>query len=239
MAAFTLLGIALEPELELPYALLRQTVGDLLCPILLGPLDAIQLNIALSDPKGDGECQLIHVFESAVRMLGAHIASVSITDYTGGLFTTAINFENAYGMVAVEARPADALAMAVVAQAPILVSENVMAILAQAQLDALEDASEDGQRHAPSSAQVLRHLPDARPDMMGLVETDSVTDEQGRRHHVYSGAISGPISEDRDDALGEGQDGGGSAPQEPGDESRAGDPGRALDRLEPLSKRRM
>lgn len=236
MAAFELLGISLDEEREETFALLKERGGDLLCPIMLGPLEAIQLNCALTDPDGKEGLQMVHVFGRTLQMLGAHVASVVIDRYERGLFMACINVETPFGVTTVDARPSDALALAMSSRAPVLVAEPVLAILAQAQHDAAQRLAATRPSSVtdrePTAQDVLHELPDARPDMAGLTEAEKVVDDEGRRHHVYSGMIFS--------AGGEGEGAAeGTADHDAEGNAQDADAEGGLDRLEPLSRRRM
>lgn len=104
--------------------LLRGGKGELL-PIEIDALQAISIAAGRSGDKP--ERPLTHdLLVSVLEMLGAQIARVEVTDLVDGTFFAMLVLERSGVQFEVDARPSDALALAVRTKAPIFVAEHVL-----------------------------------------------------------------------------------------------------------------
>ena len=105
-------------------ALLRAPDGELL-PIRIDAMQAI--SIAAGRTSEVLERPLTHdLFVSVLQMLDAPLARVEITDLVDGTFYANRVLERAGVFIEVDARPSDAMALAVRAKAPIYVARKVL-----------------------------------------------------------------------------------------------------------------
>ena len=105
-------------------ALLRAPNGELL-PIHIDAMQAI--SIAAGRSKEQMERPLTHdLFVSVLEMLDAPITRVEITDLVEGTFYANLVLERAGVAIEVDARPSDAMAIAVRTNAPIYVAASVL-----------------------------------------------------------------------------------------------------------------
>lgn len=104
-----------------PIVLVRGGPGSIHLPIWIGPSEAAAIAMALqgvSSPR-----PLTHdLFVATLRKLGTPLTSVRVTRLEQGVFFGELVFDG----VAVDARPSDAIALALRADVPILVAREVL-----------------------------------------------------------------------------------------------------------------
>lgn len=95
-------------------------------PIWIGPMEATCIAAALDDAKA--ERPLTHeLAANMVHVLGGAVSRVCIDRVEGTTFYATIYLRSASGMFTrVDARPSDAIAMAIQADAPLFVDEKVL-----------------------------------------------------------------------------------------------------------------
>lgn len=105
-------------------ALLRAPNGELL-PIRIDAMQAI--SIAAGRSREQMERPLTHdLFVSLLEMLDAPLTRVEITDLKDGTFYASLILDRAGVSFEVDARPSDAMAIAVRTSAPIYVAQKVL-----------------------------------------------------------------------------------------------------------------
>lgn len=171
------LGIALDPAQQ--HIVLLKPVGDeagtgLVLPIWIGAQEATSILIAISGEHAPRP--LSHdLMKLLLDALGAEVMQVHVTRIDDGTFYSEITLASTSGEYVVDARPSDAIALAVRAGAPILVEEAVFADagipaeLAEgaAGVDARSDDPADTPGTAPVEAAVdefKRFLDDVDPE---------------------------------------------------------------------------
>jgi bifunctional DNase/RNase len=126
-------SVRLHPELKNHVVVLRADSGTVL-PIWIGPDSAAAIGGALTGSKN--ERPLTHdLLLSAFGKLGVRVARVGITGFvpysdptqTGGVFYATLYLEQGAERIEVDARPSDAIALAVRTGAPIDVDEAIFA----------------------------------------------------------------------------------------------------------------
>jgi len=118
--------LILDPASEAPVVILRQVGGSLLLPIWIGPFEANAIAIAvegISVPR-----PLTHdLLGATIRQLGASVERVEIHDLREGTFYARLVLgQRGIGME-VDARPSDAIALALRCAAPIWAAAPVLA----------------------------------------------------------------------------------------------------------------
>ena len=105
-------------------ALLRSGDGEVL-PIVIDAMQAISIAAGRS---GDSVSRpLTHdLMLSMLEMLDARVARIEITDLVDGTYYAMLVLERAEIRMEIDARPSDALALAVRTDAPIFVAEHVL-----------------------------------------------------------------------------------------------------------------
>ena len=121
-----ILGLSSSPSVGGAYALLlREIYGKRRLPIIIGQFEAQAIALELegiTPPR-----PLTHdLLKTLVDNLGATVTDILITELRDNTFYSKINFEVSSLTNSIDARPSDAIALAVRTSAPIFVSESVM-----------------------------------------------------------------------------------------------------------------
>ncbi|MCP4758500.1 MAG: bifunctional nuclease family protein [Planctomycetes bacterium] len=129
---------------------LSEIDGDRRFPIVIGISEAFAIErrikgIPLPRP-------LTHeLLSSVIVSLGARLSRVVIHDLSEGTFYAMLCFEQRGEEIQVDARPSDAIALAVGADVPIFVSESVLEVIEQdgslPDLDVPHEDDEDDEQH--------------------------------------------------------------------------------------------
>jgi bifunctional DNase/RNase len=122
--AVEVVGVRVEMPSNSPIVLVRGP-GDLLLPIWIGPNEAAAIAMALQGVTAPRP--LTHdLFVATLQQLGAPLRSVRITRLDEGVFYGELVLGEDASTI-VDARPSDAIALALRAGAPVLVADDVLA----------------------------------------------------------------------------------------------------------------
>jgi bifunctional DNase/RNase len=121
----TIKGLMVDPITNSPIILLHDEAGQRILPIWVGLFEAnaIALQIENVEPPRPMTHDLLR---RSIEQLGATVRRVVICDLKESTFFALIHLETAGGPVAIDARPSDAIALALRTKAPILVEEAVL-----------------------------------------------------------------------------------------------------------------
>lgn len=120
-----LVGIRLELPTNTPIMLLREQGGDRYLPIWIGTPEATA--IALAHDGIQTKRPLTHDLVTAlIEELGASVDSVVVTELRGGTFYADLTVTIGDDTHHISARPSDAVAIAVRAQAPLFADKHLM-----------------------------------------------------------------------------------------------------------------
>jgi len=118
-------GLMVDPVTSMPIIILRDRDGDRVLPIWVGVFEAnaIALQIEnISTPR-----PMTHdLLRNALRDLDAKVQRILVSDLKDNTFYALIYVECKGEVVAIDARPSDAIALALRTQAPIFVEEHVI-----------------------------------------------------------------------------------------------------------------
>jgi len=119
-------GLGFDPRNLSPIVLLRDAEELNFLPIWIGVFEAAAIAMELQGTQPPRP--MTHdLLKNSIESLGAKIQRIVINDIKDGTFFALIDIENKEGKVAsLDARPSDAIALAVRAKIPIYVSEIVM-----------------------------------------------------------------------------------------------------------------
>lgn len=119
-------GLGFDPRSMSPIVLLRDQEELNFLPIWIGVFEAAAIAMELQGTKPPRP--MTHdLLKLAIEKLGGTIKQISISDVKEGTFFAEIEIEGPDGKnTALDARPSDAIALAVRGQIPILVAEKVM-----------------------------------------------------------------------------------------------------------------
>ncbi|WP_415197871.1 bifunctional nuclease family protein [Silvibacterium sp.] len=118
-------GLMVDPSTHMPIVLLKDPGSDTLLPIWVGLYEANA--IALEIEKNQPLRPLTHdLLRELVRSLNAKVLRVVVTELRDDTFYAVIWMEQNGEIVALDARPSDALALAMRTDCPIYVDESVL-----------------------------------------------------------------------------------------------------------------
>ena len=144
----TVSGLAMDPASNTPIILLKTEEGDRTLPIWIGLLEATSIASALQDIQFDRP--MTHdLFKNLTQVLNFHINRIDICDLKDNTFFAEIHFASQERSFTMDARPSDAIALALRFQAPIFVEDVVMekSQIGKGGGEVLDD-SEEGQKWA-------------------------------------------------------------------------------------------
>jgi uncharacterized protein len=118
-------GLMLDPSSNVPIVILRDPESQLFLPIWIGVFEAnaIALRIEGVKPPRPMTHDLLH---SALEHLGTSVERIVISDLKDSTFFAMIHLQRGEESLAVDARPSDAIALALRAEAPIFVLKTVL-----------------------------------------------------------------------------------------------------------------
>lgn len=132
-------GLMMDPVTNVPIVVLRDESGQHTLPIWIGMFEAhaVALQLENSSPSRpmthDLLVDVIEAYESTVR-------EVHVTDVRDGTFYAVVFLTTSRGdTVAIDARPSDALALALRTHAPVLVAEHVISAAASLEAPTPQD----------------------------------------------------------------------------------------------------
>ena len=193
-------GLTIDPQTKTPIVILREVEGETVLPVWVGAMEAMAVSLVLN--KESLPRPLTHdLLLMALKALKAGLVKVEITNLKDGVFFALLVLQGPDGRVRVDCRPSDAIALAMRAQAPIMVNADVLRRAAEAQEKAEQRLHEE----------VLSPVPDAATDMMrkagarkeadmlhnqllrGTALPDDIDPEEGRRFREMLRSLE-PIS---------------------------------------------
>jgi bifunctional DNase/RNase len=108
------------------FLVLLRTKDDDVLPIVIDALQAMSIAAGRSEESLIGRPLTHDLMLSAFKMFDAKVARVEITDLVEGTYYSMLILERQGVHFEVDARPSDALALAVRSKAPILIAEHVI-----------------------------------------------------------------------------------------------------------------
>jgi uncharacterized protein len=121
----TIKGLMVDPITNMPIIILKDSDGQRVLPIWVGIFEANAIALQMeniSTPRPMTHDLLRNVIED----LSGNITKVVVSDLRDNTFYALIYVQTSSDIVAIDARPSDAIALALRAQAPILVEESVI-----------------------------------------------------------------------------------------------------------------
>lgn len=121
----TIKGLTVDPVTNMPIVILRDELDTRVLPIWVGVFEANA--IALQIENVHTPRPMTHdLLRNVIHDLQARVERVAIVDVRENTFFALIHLETPAGKVAVDARPSDAIALALRSRAPIWVEEHVL-----------------------------------------------------------------------------------------------------------------
>lgn len=177
-------GLTLDETTKAPILLLKQMDGDDVLPIWIGAMEAMAISIVINEvtvPR-----PLTHdLMLSTLTDLGASLSRIEIIDLKEGTFYAELELAIAGSHKRVDCRPSDAIALALRADAPIMVSETVLKeaskdrprIIIQEEGEEAEvlerQSAEPVQQHTAQGGDMSSEDDDKLKDLLQNLEPDS------------------------------------------------------------------
>lgn len=118
-------GLMVDPNTNTPIVVLKDVKGDTLLPIWVGLYEANA--IAIEVEKASPPRPMTHdLLRNMIHGLNARVERVVVTELRDDTFYAVIWMDQDGQPVAIDARPSDALALALRSDCPIFVSEEVL-----------------------------------------------------------------------------------------------------------------
>ncbi len=118
-------GLMIDPVTNMPIIVLKNASGDAVLPIWVGIFEAnaIAMRLEEIEPPRPGTHDLL---QSVIQGLSAEVRRVVITDLRDNTFYAEIRLVMNDREMVIDARPSDAMALALRAHAPIFVDRDVL-----------------------------------------------------------------------------------------------------------------
>ncbi len=151
-------GVMIDPVTNMPIIVLRNPAGDVVLPIWVGIFEANAIATQLE--KIVSPRPMTHdLLRNMIDGLAASVERIVITDLKDNTYFAAIHVRQDDRDLAIDARPSDAMALALRAEAPIFVEQQVL------------DKSAGGDQGAGDEAERLRRwLENVDPEELGHYE---------------------------------------------------------------------
>jgi uncharacterized protein len=118
-------GLMLDPNTNVPIIVLRDEGGAVFLPIWIGVFEANAIALRLENVETPRP--MTHdLLRSALDKLGAHIHKVVISELRDSTFYARIHVHRNGDAIEIDARPSDAIALALRSEAPIFVLAPVL-----------------------------------------------------------------------------------------------------------------
>lgn len=118
-------GLLVDPTTNSPVVLLKDISSDVILPIWVGPYEAN--SIASEIEKLSSQRPMTHdLLRNVIRQMGGVVNRVTVTDLRDSTFFAVIEIGANGTQVLIDARPSDAIALALRVDCPIFVRDTVL-----------------------------------------------------------------------------------------------------------------
>jgi bifunctional DNase/RNase len=118
-------GLMMDPSTNMPIVVLKDVASDTVMPIWVGSFEANAIFIEIE--KVEAPRPMTHdLLRNMIHHLNAELERVVITELKDSTFLAVLWLRQGDEAVTIDARPSDAIALALRADCPIFVSEQVM-----------------------------------------------------------------------------------------------------------------
>ena len=141
-------GMTMDPTSNTPIIILKLVDGEQAIPIWIGLLEATSIASALRNIKFDRP--MTHdLFKNFVESMNIDVSKIEVCDLKDNTFYAKIHFMSEEKNFSMDARPSDAIAIALRFRAPIYVDDKVIDKSQTLETDAEAiDSSEEGKKWA-------------------------------------------------------------------------------------------
>jgi bifunctional DNase/RNase len=118
-------GLMMDPSTNMPIVVLKDVASETVMPIWVGSFEANAIFIEIE--KVEAPRPMTHdLLRNTIHHLNARLERVVITELRDSTFLAVLWLRQGEEAVTIDARPSDAIALALRADCPIFVSEQVM-----------------------------------------------------------------------------------------------------------------
>lgn len=148
MHEMTIASLSLDQESKVPIIVLQSSDGEKFLPIWIGVLEASSIVFALQEMEF--ERPLTHdLFKNFLTRMALKVSKIEVCDLKKNTFFAKIYFGSGENEFFMDARPSDAIAMAIRFKAPIYVDEAVLIKSARGvEASEMADESDEGKKWA-------------------------------------------------------------------------------------------
>ncbi|MBE9537196.1 MAG: bifunctional nuclease family protein [Proteobacteria bacterium] len=118
-------AVLIDPEKASPLVILKDSEEKNVLPLCIGGMEAASMLMGAENIRPEISTPW-ELMTKVISSLGGEVKKVSIVDVKDGTYYSELSLHTKDGEVTVDARPADAIALALRCEAPILVSESVV-----------------------------------------------------------------------------------------------------------------
>ena len=125
MVEMTVFGLALDEESQMPLLILKDLEEKVVFPIWIGTMEAMAVSMVINKVRMPRP--MTHdLLLNTVRDLGAELTAVEITAIREGTFFAELVLKTESGEKRIDSRPSDSIALALRAEVPIRVHDEVL-----------------------------------------------------------------------------------------------------------------
>jgi bifunctional DNase/RNase len=125
MISVEVTGVSVCPPYQGYVVILREKEGQRWLPIFIGAAEAQAISLLLQDLHYSRPLTF-DLFQNLLKASSAQVQQIAVTDLKDNTFYALIDLKTSSGLKQVDARPSDAIALALRCKAPIFVAEEVM-----------------------------------------------------------------------------------------------------------------
>jgi bifunctional DNase/RNase len=119
-------GLMMDPVTNMPIVVLRDESGEQTLPIWIGMFEAHAVALQLEN-SGASRPMTHDLLKHTIEALDASVQEIHVTDVRDGTYYAVVYLATRRGdTIAIDARPSDALALALRSHAPVFVEERVL-----------------------------------------------------------------------------------------------------------------
>lgn len=125
MIQMKVFGLALDEDSQVPVLILKDEDESRTLPIWIGAMEAMAISLTLN--KVDLPRPMTHdLLLSSLKTLGAEVVRVDVVALKDGTYYAEIEVKTGEAVKRIDSRPSDAIALALRAEAPIFVDDQVL-----------------------------------------------------------------------------------------------------------------
>lgn len=127
MVEMLVFGLALDEDSQMPILILKDKAEDIIFPIWIGAMEAMSISMVLNKvavPRPMTHDLILNMLEK----MDSRLEAVEIVSIHEGTYYAELLIRTANGQRRVDCRPSDSIALALRAEVPIRVSEEVIAL---------------------------------------------------------------------------------------------------------------